>query len=768
MKRTLKLSCLLLLFAMAVYGHAQPSAQKPKRIYITLDVSESMAGNKYVMANYAAQIISVFAGEDDAVKLYYFGQAQDLSSVLKPFENLDSRKKRTYNEISDLTRFLHDYRPNPGYEDWLFIIGDGDWSMQKGGYDSKTEFDATWTKIESSTWFGDGRLNVCYLQTSDDTDDQTIFTEKLTALKSAPGHPAIDIRKSDDSAESVLGNCLYFANRILGFSVESITIQQAGSQCVTFQSEFPLDRFVLMYQSVAKGKLDIESVSFGQETVPAGDILLKGNPSTEPLVKGNGPLLNGAVWEVSYPQGIPANEEIRVCFSQEVKAADLKLYPYVDVSLQMTPYTEAMDTLFPAGPGIFKMSDQEERVLVKLRATDKHGNKFPPSLMQKMDVKLSADGTDFPAAFSPGDTTFQVLLEMPKDTVSYFSRVESSGYFSRITPSQMVLKSADMRPPEQVSLITLPEQSFSDVRFDNLIDGNAFGGQVSDSLFNVLIPFGAFDDQTVADLDDYPYAGKVGLKVNPDGTMEFTHVPNSSWCECAFPDTLHYSVTLRSQEGFLYEGKIYEGFRIPVSVPIEKRGWWARCKFYVFAILLLLAALLYFIALLKKNRFHRGARLKNSYYTEDSPKEVERNGKTLREPGGWAWVNRWFNPFTDEHRTISFSRPRTSSLKFHATPSKNRIALNGSCFNPKTMTIPSYTPSAGKGKVNKHERINVTSGSSIEIKQIQGGSITRLGHLKFVNEGKDDEGGFRFFIGLLIAVCIGLIGLMVFTLIKGL
>ena len=34
MKRTLKLSCLLLLFAMAVYGHAQPSAQKPKRILL--------------------------------------------------------------------------------------------------------------------------------------------------------------------------------------------------------------------------------------------------------------------------------------------------------------------------------------------------------------------------------------------------------------------------------------------------------------------------------------------------------------------------------------------------------------------------------------------------------------------------------------------------------------------------------------------------------------------------------------------------------------
>lgn len=759
----------LILLSLTWSGLAQPLSQKPKRIYITLDVSESMAGNKYVMANYASQVISAFAGPDDEIRLYYFGQVQELDSVLKPFESLDRQKKRTYNEVSDLTRFLKDYQPLPHYEDWLFIIGDGDWSMKKGQYDSQTEFEATWKKIKASPWFGDGRLRVCYLQTGNDVTEQTVFTDSLSVLSTRPGHPAIDIRKSDDSAESVLENCLYFANRILGFSIESIAIGQAGSRCITFKSEFPLDRFVLMYQSVSSGKPEVASAGFGSVSIPVESILMKGTPSTDPLLgSAGGPLLNGAVWEIQYPAGIPADEEIRVCFNQDVDAANLRLYPYVDVSLQMLPFTEEMDSLLRTGPEVFKISDQEERILVQLRATDKHGNKFPPALMQKMDVKIGVDGEEIPAVFSSADTAFQVLLDMPADTISYFSMVESPGYFSRITPSQTVMKSADLRAPEQVPLITLPEQSFSPVSFASIIDGNGFGGQVSDSLFLEIASFATFDEQDLDDHVHYPFLGKAGFTLSPDGSLSFTHVPKSDWCECAYPDAMQYTVTLRSSQGILYDGKIYEGFRIPVTIPVEKRGWWSRCKFYVIAILCFFAFLLYLLALLKKKRFHRGARLKVSYPTEDSPKEVERSGKPLREPGTWAWINRWFNPFADERRTVSFSRPRTGSLTFYATGSKNRIALKESCFNPKTMTIPNHVPSAQKGKGNKHGRISVSSGSQIEIKQVQGGSTTRLGHLKYVNEGKDTEGGFSTFVALLMTVCIGIMGLLVFILVKGL
>lgn len=758
MKRILRLFLALVCLSFFVEAHAQPSAQKPKRIYITLDVSESMAGNKYVMANYAAQIISVFAREDDAVTLYYFGQSQDLSSVLKPFDSLDSRKKRTYNEISDLTQFLKDYRPDPRYEDWLFIIGDGDWSMRSGRYDSQTEFEATWARIESSPWFGDGRLNVCYLQTSDAIDDNTVFTEKMSTLKSTPGHPSIDIRKSDDSAKSVLENCLYFANRILGFSVESISIVQAGKQCVTFTSEFPLDRFVLMYQSVTEGRLDIASVSIGGQSIPAKDILLKGNPSTEPLIKRNGPLLNGAVWEVNHPQGIPAGEQIQVCFTQEVTAADLRLYPYVDVMLQMRPFTEAGDTLLRAGSDLFKMSDQEERVLVKLSATDKHGNKFPPPLMQKMDVKLNADGSEITATFSPADTTFQVLLEMPKDTIGYFSTVESPGYFRRITPGQTVLKSADLRPPEPVPMITLPEQTWAPVTFESLRNGDGFGGEVSDSLFNALVPYAEFDVQEVEELDHYPYAGGVGFTLNPDGTLSLMHIPNSDWCECAFPDTLHYTLTVRSAEGVLHDRKVYEGFTIPVSVPVDKRSWWGRCRNYVIMGAGLFLFILYLLLLLKKKRFGKDAIIIPTYYNYYG-KLIEQGGYPLRKPGLGAWFARWFIPGR-ETAALSFSAPNVPSLALTAGDTTETLRVRKSSILPATMSIRGYQPT---NDTDKSLFVILHDNDRIQVRKANG---TPAGHLIFSKGQGRDGRCYRFFLVLFLLGSLAAEALVCLTLLQ--
>ena len=103
---------MLLLLAVTLAGRAQSTVQKPKRIYITLDVSGSMKGNKYIMANYAAQSISVFSNPEDQVFLYYLGKQHNISGnngykqIQKPFNSLTGQN--TYHEISDLTQFLKD------------------------------------------------------------------------------------------------------------------------------------------------------------------------------------------------------------------------------------------------------------------------------------------------------------------------------------------------------------------------------------------------------------------------------------------------------------------------------------------------------------------------------------------------------------------------------------------------------------------------------------------------------------------------------------
>ena len=170
---------------------------------------------------------------------------------------------------------------------------------------------------------------------------------------------------------------------------------------------------------------------------------------------------------------------------------------------------------------------------------------------------------------------------------------------------------------------------------------------------------------------------------------------------------------------------------------------------------------------MRKNRFHKKARMKTSYCIEDSFSEIEKNGRPLRKPGLGAWINRWFNPFTDERNTISFTRPKTSPITFVASNSKNRILMTEDSFNDKTMIVPNYVPKVKDKKKKKGEPIYISTGTSIEIKKTQGSTTTTLGHLKFINNGKDDEGGFKLFLIILIIIDIIILGILTVLMING-
>lgn len=759
MKVLLKLIALLVLLTIPLCSHAQPSTPKPKRIYITLDVSGSMKGNKYVMANYAAQILTVFRNPEDIVTVYYLGHrhiitgGEGYKQLQIPYEKHTGRS--SYHEISDISQFLKDYKPDVHYQDWLFIIGDGDWDYARQKYDD--------TVKALEHLLSKEQVRVCYLQTGDRLDKDFAFTQFLNDLHS----DLVDVRRSDTTAVSVLSNCIYFANKILGFSNSSVQLKKKGRTRVTFCSELPLERCLLVYQSgqVASKEVAISSVTCKGRKVGT---IVKGNPTTQPLVASGASVVNGIVWEMSSSQAIAANDTVEVCFNQEIDVDKLTLYPFVDVAVRMCPWSVALDTLTEESPNVYQICDQESQVLVKISVTDKYAHKFPPPLMQVMDVKLSVDGNEIPAAYSSADTTFQVTLPMPSDTISYLSMVECPGYFSRVSPRQTVVKAAGVCPPERVPLITLPVQQFSPIVFTTIRDGEAFGGQIVDSLFAAVAPLANFDEQTMEETSETGYFGHVSFSYNQDGTLTFNYVSGSEWCECAFPDTLTYLVTLRSTHGVLCGDRVYEGFVVPVAVPMDHRAWAIRCKLYLVALFVLLLLEIYFLALLKKNRFHKTARLKNSYATEDSRREVEKNGHLLRRPGLGSWFNRWLNPFGPERSSIRFTRPRTGSMTFLASDSKNRVLLTAASFDPKTMSVPNYVPRPATDKKGKNDPISISVGTSIAIKKTQAAATTTLGHLKLVSEGKDDEGGFRGFIAVLMILGFVALGFVAFVLFNSL
>lgn len=741
----------LLLFA-CLMGQAQSIMQKPKRIYITLDVSGSMKGNKYIMANYAAQSIAVFSDPEDQVFLYYLGKPHNISGnngykqIQKPFNSLTGQN--TYHEISDLSQFLKDYHPDTRYQDWLFIIGDGQWDYSKAQAEYDRATDHLKQRIEGGT------LQLCYLQTGDLLTEENPFTSFLGGLNA----PVVDIKTSDTTAASVLGHCVYFANRILGFSNTSVQLQQQDAQCATFSSEFPLERCLLVYQSSQPIANETRMVSATCDGVDL-TIKVKGNPSTKPLVATGKPVINGMVWELSSPQTISANSTVTICFNQDVEVDHLKLYPYVDVALVMRPWTVAMDTLVQAAANCFSICDQENKVLVQFSATDQYGRKFSPKLMRQMEVKFVVAGQEIKAAYTSSDTTFQAVMAMPDDTLSYFSLVECPGYFSRISSHQTVVKAASACPPEKVPLITLPLQRFDAVDFKSLRQENGFGGPIEDPLFKALVSKGTFDELSLSGHDSWMLE-RAELSFQ-DGQIVLVQHPRSEWCECAFPDTLSYQVTLRSRKGLLYEDKLYEGFVVPVKVPVERRGWWNRCWVYLAALGGLLLVFLYLRALKRKRHFGKDSGIKSIYYDRYGEEVDDNYQLSLRKEGLGAWLARWFWP-GDEKNALSFVDPELTSMRFVAGDSINIIRIPRGSIDPSTVAVDGYD---FDNENNTPDYIKLTNNSRIEVLK---NSEVKAGYLMYVAGHKTGDGWFRFLSSLLMIATFAAGAFVIWTLVKSL
>ena len=77
---------LLSLLTLAFFVSQSLAASQAKRVYITLDVSGSMTGNKYVLANYTTQMITTLCEEDDDVYMIINGGDLCLSRSSYPLK----------------------------------------------------------------------------------------------------------------------------------------------------------------------------------------------------------------------------------------------------------------------------------------------------------------------------------------------------------------------------------------------------------------------------------------------------------------------------------------------------------------------------------------------------------------------------------------------------------------------------------------------------------------------------------------------------------
>jgi len=737
-------------------------AQQAKRVYITLDVSGSMTGNKYALANYTTQMIVSLCGEDDDIYMIVYGQEKCLSNgknplsiIQKPMEELSfGSPKSAMSQIDDIIGFNEVYKPSKNKQNWLFIIGDGWWATPDFPQDI-----ANFRKIVEG-----GTLNVCYLQTGESLTEHSDFTEFAEDLG------VVDIGKSATNPESIKKGCDHFARKILGFSDVPLKVKKDGKDCISIKVELPVKSFYLVYQDgVTPSQLPqlVNATANGNSL----NVKLKGTPTTIPC-KSNYILpaqiinMSGNVWEIKSGSVIPANTEIKVCFDKAVDPDKFCVYPLVeDIEFASFGVSAQGGNLKQIDSKTYCISSNDKKAIVRIELNDKSKQNLPESLLKKTSVIVKANNKEYKASYKNGG--FECTIDIKNDETQYYAECDCPGYFKRVT-SIMTIKKGDCEPePVETPTIKRPPLTTSPVSFSTLKNG-ALRVYIYDEKDSFVLDPNKFDIDVDVE-NGFLYEDP---KISFDGDTILLDIrPKGNWCECIAPKEVNVTITYTPKNGaFDKEGVQYSRVEQPIQIPLVKDSpWLSRCFWVLVTLVSLLVFMIYLRALLKKKRFHRSARIKNSYYEEDNPKEIHKNGRPLRREGFAAWFNRWLNPFVDEQNTISFVRPKTSPLTFTASESKNKVWLSESSFDPKKMTIPNFTPPPKDNKrKGKEQPIQISEGLSIEIKRPSGSESFPTGHLKYSIEGKDDTGGYYFFIGLLIVLSIISFATLLFLLIRGL
>lgn len=731
------------------------SAQDAKRVYITLDVSGSMSGNKYALANYTTQMIVTLCDDDDDVYMIVYGEEECLSkiknplqAIQKPMGSLIFGNSRSGSQFDDIIEFNKIYNPSEKKQNWLFIIGDGIWATETKNYKKDREL---FRDLVSQ-----GTLNVCYLQTGEKIDENNDFTEFAHSLG------VVDIGKSDVKPSTIKKGCDHFARKILGFSETPLTVKKTGGKSINIQAELPLKGFYLVYQDqVTPEKLpQISNVTFSGKSLQTQ---LKGIPTTTPLKTRHKEVdLSGHVYHVRDSKIIPANAAIDVSFDKDIDPANVMVYPIVDeIEFGSVSLTRVGTDLKQLNSRTSSICRDESKAVVRIELSGESAANLPEALLKKTRVVVKANNKDYKTEFKDG--AFECEIDIIDEETQYYAECDCPGYFKRVTPIMKIVK-GDCPPekPVNIPVSEMPTSDLGSISFEALKSEN-ITISIRDSITHQALNPKLFDISF--DIKhSYLYEDPVWYIEN-DSIIVLEIRPKGEWCECLFPEGLDMEMVSTPKNGAFKEyGKNYCKTIFPMHVTVVKdRPWLSRCLWVLISLLALFILIWYLRGLLKKNRFHKQARMKNSYVVEDNPKEIEKNGRPMRRSGFGAWIDRWLNPFGDERNTISFSRPKTKSMTFTASSSKNRILMSEASFNQETMIVPNYTPRPKGDRKKTEEPISISSGISIEIKKTQAGATTRLGHITYVvEEGKDDESGYRIFISLfMIAAILAFITLVV-------
>ena len=231
------------------------------------------------------------------------------------------------------------------------------------------------------------------------------------------------------------------------------------------------------------------------------------------------------------------------------------------------------------------------------------------------------------------------------------------------------------------------------------------------------------------------------------------------WCNCFFPKKIPVDVIL-TPKSTNEDGSQLQRIVIPVVVPIvENEPWLSRCLWVLVTIGVLLFLVFYLRALLRKRRFKKSARIKNTYMELKAGVQREsalQDGMRLREKGFFPWFKRWFVPFPDERRTQFWQTPAAGSITFVAGKSKETVFITRSSFNVHKLRMDTFDPTNEDDQ--KKKLLEMGTVNVYEQRQYKG-------HLEYDSGSRDDEKYYRILLIVLMLVSIvSIAGLVVFML----
>ena len=734
--------CLALLMSVALL------AQQPKRIYITLDVSGSMTGDKYSLANYTTQMLVTLCDREDEVHFIVYGTDKVLSRERNPLQVIQKPMNALNfgtngnSQFDDIIAFNALYRPSPGRQDWLFIVGDGMWATGIDIYENDRN-------TLQSTVEG-GSLNVCYLQTGYKLSENNDFTEFAESLD------VIDIRKSSIDPKTISDGCVHFSRKILGFSEVPLKVNRPDTKSISILSEMPLKAFYLVYQDeVAPERLPgIRSITADGRKLEA---TLKGTPTTLPTRSNAQTVrLSGNVWLVQANRPVAAGSEIEVAFDREIDPANVSIYPIVeDIEFGATTLTAQGGRLKKIDGRTYSICRDESKALVRVELNDSAQENLPDPLLRRTKVVVKANGKDYQARYRDGG--FECEIELVDEETQYYAECDCPGYFKRVTSITKIVKGTCEEEEKEDEEKRAPVLNIGSFTFEELTDG-PIKFTLNDVASNELLDPTLFD--LSVEVENGFFFEKPSLSIEEGSVIVIDVRPKGKWCECLLPETLNLEL-LASPKSAAYDeyGKNYKKNVQPIHVDLVKnRSFWSRCKWVPIVFAALLLFVIYLLALLRKRRFKKNAQVTPIYYNRHGDEVDDGAGLRLRNRGIAAWFARWFLPGREKRR-LTFNDPECS-VTFWASESPEIVDIPKDSIVP-TMIFDNYDPDSD---FNPSEPVKLGPGGQIQINDAVG---RRKGYLVFTPNSEQDGTFYRIILVVLIVLSIlAMAGLLYFMILS--